>query len=143
MKRVLSACALGLFLAAPAAAEPVEVTAQAKAAHSTFLLDARPPQVAAICLVDTGVNDTPDTVGLLARMAFEGDARDTSPTLHGTLMAGFIGAPRNGYGMVGLWPSARIVSVRANLIGQDAFTPGRYVQAMKRCDANSFSHMEK
>jgi hypothetical protein len=134
-RRLLIACAFALTIAAPAHAEPVEVTSQAKATRATFLLSSQVPRTAAaVCLVDTGVNDTPDTVGLVARFAFEGDAKDTSPTLHGTQMAMFIAAPRNGYGMVGLWPTARIVSVRANVTGQDVFTPARYVQAMKRCD---------
>ena len=57
MKRLVLAFLL-LLVASPAAgAEPIEVTAQAKAAAADFLLRATPPGPAAtICLVDTGVN---------------------------------------------------------------------------------------
>jgi hypothetical protein len=126
---------LVLIAAAPAAAEPVEVTAQAKAARAEFLLTATPPGPAAIiCLVDSGVNDTLDTTSVVARVALAGASHDRSPTLHGTQMASFIGAAPNGYGMVGLWPTARIVSVAASASGQDSFTQPGYIHGMKRCD---------
>ena len=118
-----------------ARSEQVDVTAQAKAAHAEFLLRAVPPGPAAtICLVDTGVNVNPDTSGVIARLTLTGAATDRSPTLHGTQMAMFIGAPVNSYGMVGLWPSARIVSVRANVDGQDAFTPVGYINGVRTCN---------
>ena len=48
-------------------------------------------------------------------------------------MAMFIGAQPNGFGMVGFWPTARIVSVRANIAGQDRFTPSDFTDGVKLC----------
>jgi hypothetical protein len=125
---------LAALLAAPAAAEQIDVTAQAKAARAEFLLSAASPNPAAtICMVDTGVNVNPDTSGVIARLAVSGEATDLSATLHGTQMAMFMGAARNGFGMVGLWPAARMVSVRANLPGQDAFSTAGYINGIRTC----------
>ena len=135
IRLLLIALAITLLAVESAAADQVEITAQAKAARADFLLRATPPgPAAAICVVDTGVNANPDTPGVIGRFALEGDVYDGSPSLHGTVMAMYIGAPSNGYGMVGLWPSARILSVRAHVPGQDAFTPARYIHGVKRCD---------
>jgi hypothetical protein len=129
---------LALVVATPAQAEPVEVTAQAKAATATFLRPLVPSGgIATICMVDTGVNETPDTTAVIGRLALSGDAHDRSPSLHGTQIAAFMGAALNGYGMVGLWPASRIVSVRANVDDQDAFTPTGYILGMRRCDEAS------
>lgn len=90
-----------------------------------------------ICLLDTGVAITPDTPAdnpegpIVARLSVEDPAPDgtvvtpevsagtlglpqgtTGAHLHGTRMAALIGAPRNGVGTVGVFPQARIVSVR-------------------------------
>src|SRR5689334_19058205 len=115
-----------LAWAAPALAEEVGVPAQAGWDGGEFLIDLVPPApAAAICLVDTGVTDNPDTAAVVARLALVAndlDVDDESPTRHGTAMSMFIGAPRNGYGMVGAWPAARIVSVRANADAGDGFT---------------------
>lgn len=77
----------------------------------------------AICLIDTGVANTPDTPAtsdagpIIARLnVYQGDPASGDPNLmlHGTRMAATIGAPRNGWGIVGVWPGARIVSVKAS-----------------------------
>jgi hypothetical protein len=140
----MRALALGLVLgsslvsAVPASAETVGLTAQAKAARAEFLLTATPPaSAAAICLVDTGVTLNPDTPGVVDRIALEGDPSDLGQTGHGTRMAMYIGAPANGWGMVGVWPAARIVSVRANVLGQDSFTPAGYNFGLKQCDKDA------
>jgi len=144
LRSVLAALAVALLAATPAAAEPVEITAQAKAARAEFLRTATPPGPAAvICLVDTGVNINPDTPGVIARVALDGPVSDQSPTLHGTRMAMFIGAPSNGFGMVGIWPAARIVSVRANVAGQDAFTLPGYNFGLKQCDKDAAHYGSK
>jgi hypothetical protein len=137
-RALLLALSFWLAAAAPAAAEPVEISAQARAARAEFLLTATPPApVATICLVDTGVNVNPDTAGVIDRIALQGDPADHGATPHGTTMAMFIGAPANGWGMVGIWPSARIVSVRSNIDGQDAFTPAGYNFGLKQCDKDA------
>jgi subtilisin family serine protease len=134
LRAFVAAVALALLVATPAAADQVETTAQAKAARAGFLLQATPPgPAAAICLVDTGVNVNPDTAGVSARLAMAGDPADQSPTLHGTTMAMFIGGASNGFGMVGLWPAARILSIRANEPGQDAFSAVPFIKAVQRC----------
>jgi hypothetical protein len=138
IRALFTAFAIALLGASPAAADQVEITAQAKAARADFLLRATPPGPAAtICLVDTGVNPNADTPGLIDRISLEGPVSDESPTLHGTRMAMFIGAPSNGFGMVGIWPAARIVSIRANVTGQDAFTPAGYNFGLKQCDKDA------
>ena len=78
----------------------------------------------ALCLIDTGVAVTPDTPAtspegpIVARLSVyedDGTAAGTTPTLmHGTMLASAIAAPANGWGIVGVWPGARIVSVRAS-----------------------------
>jgi hypothetical protein len=77
----------------------------------------------AICLVDTGVAITPDTPAtsdagpIIARLNVYSDdptGGDPNLMLHGTRMAATIAAPRNNWGIVGIWPSARIVSVKAS-----------------------------
>ncbi|MBO9531843.1 MAG: S8/S53 family peptidase [Solirubrobacteraceae bacterium] len=75
-----------------------------------------------ICLLDTGVNVTPDTPAddpdgpIVARLALDGGTGVAQGTEwqheHGTQMASIIAAPRNGYGTVGVFPQARIVSIR-------------------------------
>jgi serine protease len=54
--------------------------------------------------------------------------------MHGTLMATYMAAAHNGFGSVGLWPTARLVSVRANQANQDTFSAAGYVRGIKRCD---------
>lgn len=122
--------------ASPAAAETVELTSQARDADAGFLVATPQSAPAAVCLVDTGVNDTtPDTANVVDRLALTGPADDMSPSLHGTSMAMFMAAGHNGYGMIGLWPAARIVSVRASAGSEDAFTTAGFINGVKRCDA--------
>ena len=142
MRRLLLTLTLLLGLATSAQADPVEVTAQAKATRAEFLLRVAPPATpAAICLVDTGVNATPDTASVFARLSLPMlDGSDQSPTLHGTQTAMYMGAQSNGFGMVGLWPHARILSVQSNLPGQDVVPIGAYIAGINRCDIESEVH---
>src|SRR4051812_40479588 len=117
--------------ASPAAAEYKTTTSQALAAHAEWLPYAPPPEngAAAVCLVDTGVDLNPDTSSnVIARIALDGgDPGDLSESKHGTQMAMVMGAPINGWGMVGAWPGVRIVSVRASSgesISSDAYRSG-------------------
>jgi len=118
---------------APAETYP---TAQARIANAEFLVGAVPPgRAAAVCQIDTGVNINPDTAQVVDRLSIvDGDIGDSSPAMHGTLTAMVMGAGANGFGMVGFWPAVRIVSVRANVSGQDTFTAPSYINAMKRCN---------
>lgn len=112
-------------------------TSQARVASAEFLATATPPpSVGAICLIDTGVDQTPDTSRVVARIsAWDDIVGDTSPTRHGTLVAGLLSAPRNDWGMVGIWPSGRVVSIRANTSGGDEFTVASYYAGLQRCDS--------
>jgi len=111
------------------------VTAQAAIANAEFLAGVPPqPSASAICLVDTGVDSTPDTAAVETRISLWDDTvDDMSPTKHGTHLATMMAAPANGWGMVGIWPGARVVSIRANVLGADAFTVASYFQGMRRC----------
>jgi hypothetical protein len=96
-------------------------TAQAQQADATFLAYAPPPDsgTGALCLVDTGVNENPDTAqSLIASYAVDdgnpSDAtvtNDVSPDGHGTTMAMI--AAGAGKGILGVWPYLKIVSVRS------------------------------
>lgn len=132
---LLLAAALGGVPAAAATGETVDLTSQAVRDSASFLIATPAASPTAVCLVDTGVDQSPDTTAVVATMALSGASTDQSPTLHGTLMAMFMGAARNGYGMVGLWPAVRVVSVRASLDGSDTFTAAGFINGVKRCDA--------
>lgn len=142
--RVLAAVAVITFIAAPAHAQEM-VTSQARAIRGEFLVQATPPTPAAvICMVDTGVDVTPDTAGVVDRLALDGGpTTDQSPSRHGSTIAAYMGAPVNGFGMIGIWPAARIVSVRANVVGQDAFPVTGYVFGMKRCNTHALRQQIK
>lgn len=73
-----------------------------------------------ICLVDSGIAVTPDTPAtsdagpIVARLNVFDDDPLAGATEHGTRLAATIAAPRNGWGIVGVWPGAQIVSVKAS-----------------------------
>ena len=118
-------CSLaGLLLVCPAAqAASPPITVQAAAANAAFLAYAPPPAggAKALCLVDTGVNPTPDTTpGLVAAIALDGGPpTDVDPLWHGTIDAAIAGGA--GHGVLGAWPQLKIVSVRVT----DAPSPGQ------------------
>lgn len=113
------------------------ITAQASADDGAFLPYApAPTQPAGLCLVDTGVNNNPDTEGIVVdRTAIDGGSgNDVSPTTHGTLLAMMAGAPANSWGMVGTAPhSIQIVSVRILEPGQTTFPFGYYTDGITTC----------
>jgi hypothetical protein len=127
---------------APTAGAEVIATTQAQIANAAFLATAVPPGPAAgVCLVDTGVDVNPDTSHVVARLAMEGDvATDDDPTKHGTSMAMVIGAGRNGFGTVGLFPAVRVVSVRATNAGSAAITVAGVISAIKRCTTKAVEY---
>jgi hypothetical protein len=128
---------LGLPAVASAAAPPV-VSAQAQAANAAFLAYAPPPASAgAMCLVDTGVNPTPDTSPTLAyATALDGEGpNDNDPEGHGTLMAILAGG--QGHGLRGIWPQIKIVSIRVTAPAPSGQAPTyqyeNYVEALQKC----------
>lgn len=129
--RWISVAALVAATAAPSnAAAESAATEHAVAAGIDWIArvpEARLPSRAerpVVCLVDTGVAVTPDTPAtspegpILARLSVyqdDGTAAGTEPKLmHGTMLAAAIVAPANGWGIVGVWPGAQLVSVRAS-----------------------------
>src|SRR5204863_4509523 len=110
----LAALLLALTPATAGAMSP-PITTQAAAANAAFLAYAPPPAAGAkaLCLVDTGVNQTPDTTpGLISATAIDGGiATDVDPLTHGTIDAAAAGGA--GHGVLGAWPQLKIISVRA------------------------------
>ncbi|MEA2195910.1 MAG: Subtilase family [Solirubrobacteraceae bacterium] len=138
--RVSALAAVTLMLAAaPATAASPAITRQAVTANAAFLAYAPTPpgRALALCLVDTGVNSTPDTApGLVSATALDGGTgNDVDPLTHGTIDAAVAGGA--GHGVLGAWPQLKIVSVRAT----DAPSPGQspsyqfddYVNGIKAC----------
>ena len=85
--------------------------------HAEFLTQApTPPNPGVTCVVDTGVNSNHDTdASVIGRQSiYPGDGSDGDPDAHhGTYLAMNIAAPANGWGMVGIAPQTRILSIRA------------------------------
>lgn len=107
-----------------------------------------------ICLLDTGVAITPDTPAdnpegpIVARLSVEDPLAlqpgaglpqgTTFAHLHGTRMAALMSAQRNGEGTVGVFPQARVVSVRVSG-GVDVFiTPSAIEQGVRACNNWAF-----
>ncbi len=129
--------ALSVPVDAPALTPPV-ISVQARAANAAFLAYAPPPaSVGAMCLVDTGVDQTPDISPTLAHAtAIDGGSpNDNDPEGHGTLLAILAGG--QGHGLRGIWPQIKIVSVRATsptTPGQDpTYQYENYVQGLTTC----------
>ena len=106
-----------LVVADSAAADDSVPTAWMEAARTTPLLHAPPPpSPATICLIDTGVTPTPD-LNIVGRSAADGGTLDDvranadSPG-HGTAVAHMAAGAVNGWGGAGVFPHARITSVR-------------------------------
>lgn len=122
---------------AGAASPPI--TTQAAAANAAFLAYAPPPAggARALCLVDTGVNATPDTApGLVSATALDGGTgADVDPLWHGTIDAAIAGGA--GHGVLGAWPQLKIVSVRATDVPSPGQAPSYqfddYVNGIRKC----------
>jgi hypothetical protein len=130
-------------------------TVEAAADDALFLQYAPAPATPGIvCLLDSGVNPSPDTTPILAGSYAlspdtntEDEVAALSPRLsgehpdgHGTYMAMIAAAPANGWGMVGIAPtSVRIYNLKALAAGQTTFGFAEYAAAISRCQALSSS----
>jgi Subtilase family len=130
-------------------------TVQQAAADALFLQYAPAPAVpGVICLVDSGVDPSPDTTPILAgsyALSPNTNTKDELAALnpplpgghpdgHGTYMAMIAAAPANGWGMVGLAPtSVRVYNLKALAAGQTTFAFSEYAVAIYRCEALSNS----
>ena len=94
-----------------------------------------------MCLVDTGVDPTPDTISTLvyATALDGGSPSDTDPEGHGTLMAILAGG--QGHGLRGVWPQIKIVSIRAASTPAPGQVPTyqyeNYVEGLQKCLAHT------
>jgi subtilisin family serine protease len=76
---------------------------------------------------------------VIERLAYDGgDPGDTYPQEgiddgHGTYVATFLAGQVNGWGGAGLWPRAKIVSVRVFPPGAKRTTAKRYIEGLRRC----------
>src|SRR3954449_3170692 len=122
--------------AAPTAhAEPS--TPQAIDARAEFLAYPATPAPAAaakVCVVDTGVDLTTDAAtAVIERYSqFGGTLDDTGAGTvhkHGTYVAGLIASQRDDRAPLGIWPQARIISVRV-CDGTDGTTVATYLKAL-------------
>jgi hypothetical protein len=144
MAALITVAATAAPLTSARAAESTWPTAQATAANAEWVpyLDP-PPKPAAICMVDSGVNITPDTPAdspdgpIVKRLSLDGGTGEAAGTtweaLHGTRMALTAVAPHNGWGTVGVWPGARLVSVRALPTNGAMFPFEDYQRAIDLC----------
>jgi subtilase family protein len=113
-----------------------------------------PPAPGIICLVDSGVDASPDTTPILAgsyalspKTNTEDELAALNPPLpgghpdgHGTYMAMLAAAPANGWGMIGLAPSSvRIYNLKALAAGRTTFAFSLYSIAISHCQALSSS----
>jgi hypothetical protein len=114
-------------------------TPQAVDAHAEFLAYAPPPPVPAkVCVVDTGVDLTTDAAPAVVERhsVFGGTTDDVGGSglaKHGTLVAGAIASQLDGRDSVGIWPQARIVSVRVFAGSGGGTTVAALVAALERC----------
>jgi serine protease len=100
-----------------------------------------PPHPVAICFIDSGVDLTPDTEPVVvARSADDGGspddvwpAQEGAPAGHGSHVVTFAAGQVNGWGSSGVWPQARIVSVRAFSPGEGRARAHVYTRAVRAC----------
>jgi subtilisin family serine protease len=143
--------ALAAFVAAGALAGPARAnvlpdnfpTPQAKLANAEFLAHAPAPPAGAgtVCVIDTGVTPLPDLdTQLVERISVVGgngdDIKHTAENRysgHGTFVASTIASRVDGVGSAGIWPAAKIVSVRAFRTLEGRATSADYRQAIFEC----------
>jgi hypothetical protein len=128
--------------AAPQAVALEPYTPQAIDANAQFLSYA--PAIAGrpdmkVCVVDTGVDLTTDAAPAVVdrQTVFPngpvGDGGGGGLPKHGTYVAGVIASQANDRDSVGIWPWAKIVSVRVFEDKDSGTTAANYILALERC----------
>ena len=108
------------------------------AAHAEALQHAPPPpEKPVICVVDVGVTPTPD-LDIVDRVALDGGTLDDVTAKpghygHGTTVAHMAAGKVNGWGSSGVFPHARIASVRVFPSGESSVPWQEYVKGLERC----------
>jgi hypothetical protein len=116
---------------------------QAKLAHAEFLAQAPAPASGAgtVCVIDTGVTPLPDlTDQVIERLSIDGgnpddiQHTDADPfSGHGSFVAGTIASRVDGVGSAGIWPAAKIISVRVFRTATGGATSADYRSAISEC----------
>ncbi|CAA9479052.1 MAG: hypothetical protein AVDCRST_MAG38-1892, partial [uncultured Solirubrobacteraceae bacterium] len=140
-------------LAGPArAATPSDAypSPQAVAANAEFLVQvpAPPGGAGAVCVIDTGVTPLPDTASqIVERVAIDGGTPDDiyhrpedPHSGHGSFVASTIASQIDGRGSAGIWPAAKIISVRVFSRPDRGATPGQYNTAISECTRRARTH---
>jgi len=146
-RRLLAATAALLALAVPASAwADGPETLQARVAHAGFLAEAPAPPGGAgtVCIIDSGVDtDTDAASAIVKRFAYDGGSPDDVGALgddgtqypkHGTYVAGVVASQIDGTGSSGIWPRARIISVRVFPGPSSGTTAADYIRGIIRCE---------
>ncbi|WP_170178768.1 S8 family peptidase [Solirubrobacter pauli] len=143
--------ALAAFVAAGALAGPASAqvlpdnfpSPQAKLANAEFLAQAPAPATGAgtVCVIDTGVSQLADldtqVIERISAVGGNGEdiyhQADNPYSGHGTFVASTIASRVDGVGSAGIWPAAKIISVRvARAAGSNA-TSADYRTAISEC----------
>lgn len=121
-------------------------TPQAQLSNAEFLATAPAPDAgaAAVCVIDTGVDMTTDVApAVKQRLALDGGTgddlggrEDLDQPKHGTYVAGAIASQIDGRGSSGLWPRARIVSVRVFPGGGGGVAANDYIGGINLCSSS-------
>jgi hypothetical protein len=143
--------ALAAFVAAGALAGPARAqvlpdtfpSPQAKLANAEFLAQAPAPATGAgtVCVIDTGVTPLADLDSqVIERVSVVGgdgdDIKHSSKNPysgHGTFVASTIASRVDGVGSAGIWPAAKIISVRAFRTLEGKATSADYRTAINEC----------
>lgn len=127
---------VAIGLAAGSASAEIDRPRHLDAARAVGLAytTAPPPALQRTCLVDSGVSTNADTTRVVAKIAVDGGPGDDSDlsSAHGTSMAMYMAAERNGRGMVGIWPAGEVVSYRATRDGR-VVRFRDYIRAISAC----------
>src|SRR4051812_25140907 len=145
IRRLLTATGTTVAFAAPAAPPALALepfTPQAIDANATFLsyapaVPGRPDMK--VCVVDTGVDLTTDAAPAVVdrETVFPGGAVDDGGggglPEHGTYVTGVLASQANDADSVGIWPRAKILSVRVFVDQNSGTTAADYLTALQTC----------
>lgn len=142
----LAALAAVGALAVPAHADTLSdayPSPQAIAANAEFLSQVPAPSGGAgtVCVIDTGVTPLPDTASqIVERIAIDGGTPDDIDHFpddprsgHGSFVASTIASQIDGRGSAGIWPAAKIISVRVFSRPDAGAIPSDYRAAVSEC----------
>ena len=120
-------------------ATPADATVpQVESARAGFLANPTEPpkEQGVLCVVDSGVDNVPDLEGLVVgRESIVNDTGFDDPARpHGTYVASVAAARAgDGYGIEGIWPGMRILSVKTLADSEGVPTAADYVRAIGEC----------